>query len=473
MNQSSEKKLPIWAGIIIMMLLAVVVFLLGLLAVSVMERRWESQRPIQVVNPVADYEPDSALWGINYPREYESYLKSRISDTNTLFGGSSQRDYLEIDPRKIILWTGSAYSKDYKQARGHYYSVRDVTDTGRTRKHPVAATCWTCKSSDVPQVLSKKGAKEFYACEFNDLKSQITHPIGCRDCHDPRTMKLQISRPALIEALSARGVDINSIPHQQMRSLVCAQCHSEYYFKTSESAGLKNYLVFPWLKGTSAESILGYYNDINFTDFVNPISKTAIVKAQHPDYELYLTGIHAYRDVSCADCHMPYRTEGGTKFTDHHVQSPLLNISASCAVCHRWTEAEIRSRVEAIQTKTRDSIFAAENALAAAHFDIAACLQAGASESDLSQARQLLRDAQFYWDFVATSNGMGFHSPAESIRLAGKAADLAQEARVRAARILGKSGVFKQPAYPDLSDRQKAAEVSRRFTEGDRPGLLP
>ncbi len=455
-------KLPLWAGFLIVVLAAGLVLLLGLLAVSIMERRWESQRPIQVVKPVADYEPNSALWGVNYPRQYDSYLKSRISNTKTKFGGAFPRDYLDEDPRKVILWAGSAFSRDYLQARGHYYSVEDVTKSKRVQVTFNPATCWTCKSSDVPRMMAKMGDREFYASDFHDLKNEITHPVGCRDCHDPQTMKLQITRPALNEAFAAMGGDINSVTHQQMRSLVCAQCHAEYYFKTDELAGVKNYLVLPWAKGTDAESMLAYYNDANFTDFVNPISKTPLIKVQHPDYELYFTGIHSYRSVSCADCHMPYRTEGGSKFTDHHVQSPLLNISASCAVCHRWSEDEIRERVEATQTKVYDALIAAENAIAAAHFDIAAAVQKGASDSDLLQPRKLLREAQFYWDYVSSSNGMGFHSPTEAVRIAGKAVDLSQEARVQTARLLARFGVFQQPVYPDLSDRQKATIVSQQ-----------
>ena len=465
--------LPLWAGVAIAVLAAGAIFLLGLLAVSIMERRWESQRPVMVLKPVADYEPDSANWGVNYPRQYDSYLKNRVSDTNTKFGGASHRDYLETDPRKVILWTGSAFSKDYQQARGHYYAIEDVTNSKRVSVPFQAATCWTCKGTDVPRMMAKMGVKEFYAGNFHDLKNEMTHPVGCRDCHDPQTMKLQITRPALREAFAVMGADINSVTHQQMRSLVCAQCHSEYYFRTDESAGMKNYLVFPWKNGTGAEAILSYYNDINFTDFVNPISKTPMIKVQHPDYETYLTGIHAYRDVSCADCHMPYRTEGGSKFTDHHVQSPLLNISASCAVCHRWSEDEMRVRVEAIQTKMQDSLIAAEDALVEAHFDIAAASQAGVSDNDLSQPRRLLRDAQFYWDYISSSNGMGFHSPTESMRITGLSIDLAQQARVLMARLLAEKGVSKQPAYPDISSRQNASQVSQQFTEGRQTKLLP
>jgi len=465
--------LPLWMGIAIAGLLMVIVVLLGLLAVSIMERRWEAQRPSMVVRPLGEWEPNSAVWGQNYPREYESYLRTGITNTKTKYGGAYPRDYLEIDPRQVILFAGYGFSKSYLQARGHYYAVEDVTQTARLSKPFNAATCWTCKSTDVPRLMAKMGVKEFYASNFHDLTGEVTHPIGCQDCHDPQTLRLRITRPALQEAFTAMGRDINQATHQEMRSLVCAQCHVEYYFRTDPQAGLKNYLVFPWAKGTTLEEVMAYYDELDFKDYVHAISGTPIVKAQHPDYELYLTGIHAYRNVSCADCHMPYRTEGGVKYTDHHVQSPLLNIANSCAVCHRWGEDEIRTRVEGIQTKTEAARLAAEDALVKAHFDIAAAMQAGATAEDLAAPRKLLRQGQFRWDFIAANNGMGFHSAQESMRLLGEAANLAQQARVEAARLLARQGVLQPPTYPDVSTREKAWEVAQSFVGGKGIRLLP
>ena len=269
------------------------------------------------------------------------------------------------------------------------------------------------------------------------------------------------------------GRDINAATHQEMRSLVCAQCHVEYYFRTDDGAGLKNYLTFPWKDGQDAEGMIAYYDGIDFADYVHPISGTRIVKAQHPDYELYRTGVHSYRNVSCADCHMPYRTEGGVKFTDHHVQSPLLNIANSCAVCHRWSEEEIRTRVEGIQTKVADAMTAAEEALVHAHFDVAAAVQAGVAEDALKGTRAKLRGAQFRWDYISATNGMGFHSPQESMRLLGDAANLAQQARVETVRLLAQSGVTAPVNYPDISTRQKAWDVTQSFVTGQGVNLLP
>ncbi len=471
MNNSTpetSKKRFVWLYPVVFLMTACVIVVLSLLGVSILERRWESQLPPSMIQPIAEWQPDNSVWGANFPRQYESYLKTKITDTQTLYGGAVPRDYLADDPRKIILYAGYPFSKDYKQARGHYYALEDVLHTRRIASPFQAGTCMTCKSTDVPRLMNQMGLKEFYASNFHDLKQEVTHPIGCQDCHDPKTMNLRITRPALLEALTAMGTDPAALSHQQMRSLVCAQCHVEYYFQKEP----KNYLTFPWKNGLSVENMLEYYDNLQFTDYVHAISKTPIVKAQHPDYELYSAGVHAYQNVACADCHMPYRTEGAVKFTDHHVQSPLLNIANSCAVCHRWPESEIRSRVESIQNKVRTALLQAEDALVKAHFDIAAALQAGAADADLTEARTLVRHAQFRWDFLSSNNGVGFHAPQESMRLAGESANQAQQARLLTARILAGKGFHAEPVYPDLSTAQNASKLLEAWKENRLPSLI-
>ena len=112
-----------------------------------------------------------------------------------------------------------------------------------------------------------------------------------------------------------------------MRSLVCAQCHVEYFFK-----GDGKYLTFPWDKGFTVEDMEAYYDEAGFYDYIHKLSRTPILKAQHPDYEIAQMGIHGQRGVSCADCHMPYKSEGGVKFSDHHIQSPLAMIDRTLAI---------------------------------------------------------------------------------------------------------------------------------------------
>jgi nitrite reductase (cytochrome c-552) len=127
---------------------------------------------------------------------------------------------------------------------------------------------------------------------------------------------------------------------------------------------------------------------------------------------------------------MPYTSQGGVKYTDHNIRSPLANVAGTCGVCHRMSEQEAISRVESTQDKNRDMLDMAESALVAAHTEVGQAIKSGASAAKLKQARALLRRAQMRWDFVAASNGMGVHTPQECARILASAINLAQEARL-------------------------------------------
>jgi nitrite reductase (cytochrome c-552) len=506
-SPGSRRQPPAWRGWALLLATMGVTFLLGLLAASIVVRR-EEARPVPPAVAIDPWESDSSKWAINYPRQYDRYRMmgtdpaapaSPSAGVPTKYGhfGGQGRDYLAESPASVILFAGYAFAKEYRQAREHVHAVADITETKR-RTDKTPATCWTCKSPDVPRMLVKlflegqPAAKEgvdptaagldpskldssrldpakFYKMSWNDLAGEITHPIGCLDCHEPGTMRLRITRPALRQAFAAQNKDIDKVSHQEMRSLVCAQCHVDYYFKHEG-----NYLTFPWAQGTQVEQIESYFekSDPEFSDWTNVISNAPMLKMRHPDYEVYQSGIHAYRGVSCADCHMPYRTEGGVKFTDHCVRSPLANIANSCAVCHRWSEDEIRGRVEAIQDKVAEGRRRAEAALSLAHFDIAAAAQAGAKDDELKGVRTLVRRSQMRWDYVAANNGMGFHSPQECLRVLNGSLDLAGQCRVDCARILAKYGIADPVAYPDFSTKAKAQAIDDAFRQGKPPQLI-
>ncbi len=477
-NREKPTAASAWRGWAFFLLFAAGTFLLGLLAASVLERRQEA-RPRPPLKEIDAWEADSAVWGETFPRQYDAYLRMKQDEARTKYGGPFPRDYLDETPANVILFAGYGFAREYRQARGHVYAVEDVTQTERVgEKTP--ATCWTCKSPDVPRRMAEyggggtgidavmAGAARFYSSSFNDLQAQITHPIGCLDCHEPNTMRLRITRPALREALARRGRDIEAVSHQEMRSLVCAQCHVEYYFKVEG-----DYLTFPWDEGMTPDAMEQYYDEAEFADWTHAVSKAPMVKMQHPDYEVYSTGVHAYRNVACADCHMPFRSEGGVKFTDHHIQSPLLDINNSCAVCHRWSEDELRARVQGIQDKVREGRDRAERAIVQAHFDIAAAAQAGARDEELTEVRGLVRAAQLRWDYVAAQNGMGFHSPQLCTQTLGAAIDLAGQCRVECTRILARHGVTDPVAYPEYDSKEKAQALNRAFIDGSPPSLLP
>ncbi|MGE5315642.1 MAG: ammonia-forming cytochrome c nitrite reductase [Acidobacteriota bacterium] len=440
-----------WVGWLLFGGTMVIVFLVGLFGASIMERRNESAAgQLQMVRPIADWEPRNEVWGENYPREFETYKATSDTAFRSRYGGSEMRDLLKENPESVILWAGYAFSREYNQARGHYYAIRDIRNTLRTGV-PQPATCWSCKSPDVPRLMNTMGVAEFYHGKWDSLGSEVVNNIGCQDCHDPKTMNLRITRPALAEAFKRQGKDITKATHQEMRSLVCAQCHVEYYFK-----GEGKYLTFPWDKGFSADDMEAYYDSVGHVDFVHALSRTPILKAQHPDYELFRTGIHAERGVSCADCHMPYKSEGGVKFTNHKIQSPLADMASSCQVCHRETEAALTKNVYDRQEKILELRRQAERGLAKAHLEAKAAWDAGATEEEMKPVLTLIRHAQWRWDWAAAANALGFHSPVEAARVLGTSVQRAEEARGEIVRVLARHGIMQAVRLPDYSTKEKA-----------------
>lgn len=446
-----------WLGWLLFLGTAAVVFLIGLFASSIIERRSESAT-LQIVKPINEWEPRNEVWGENYPREFESYLKTLDTHFASKHGGSVMIDYLEKYPELVIMWAGYGFSKDYKQGRGHGYAIEDIRNslrTGDNKNSPMPATCWTCKSTDVPRMMNEMGKSNYYKAKWKDLGSQIVNPIGCQDCHDPKTMNLRITRPALVEAFERQGKDINSFGRQEMRSLVCAQCHVEYYFKGKE----EKYLTFPWDKGFSADDMEAYFDEIDFADWTHSLSKAPMLKAQHPDYELFKTGIHAIRGVSCSDCHMPYKSEGGVKFTDHHIQSPLNNISSTCQVCHREETGRLMQDVYDRQDRIEELRRIAEKSIAAAHIEAKIAWDNGANDGQMKSILKLIRHAQWRWDWVAAANGLGFHAPIEALRVLGTSIQKGEQARRELAALFVKQG-WKYPVdLPDYSTKEKAQVI--------------
>lgn len=411
-----KRKLKRWQGWALFVATMVVVFCLGLLASSIMQRRAEvasifANKKVEI----APQEARNAIFQSNYPKEYETWLQTADTSFSSEFNGNKPADVLAQRPEMVIFWAGYAFSKDYSAPRGHYYAIQDMLHTLRTGSPGVdgmddiqPATCWTCKSPDVPRMMQAMGVEAFYNQKWSAMGSEIVNPIGCADCHDTETMDLRISRPALIEAFGRMGKDITKATHQEMRSLVCAQCHVEYYFRKENK-----YLTFPWDKGTSMEDVEKYYDEMDYYDYIHAISKTPILKAQHPDFEIAQLGIHAQRGVACADCHMPYMSQGGMKFSDHHIQSPLNYIDRTCQVCHRESEEVLRKNVYDRQRMANEIRNKLEKELAAAHIEAKFAWDKGATEASMKPVLRYIRQAQWRWDYGVASHGASFHAPQE------------------------------------------------------------
>ncbi len=423
------------------------------LLINIFERKQEAKNPFFRVVELTDEIEDPAIWGKNFPLQFDAYLRT-VDQVRTRFGGSEAlpqtptdadprakvaQSRLEEDPRLKTFWAGYAFSVDFRKKRGHAYMLEDQTFTQRVQEFKQPGTCLHCHASVyLPYKKAgggdlMKGFEIVNQLPYAEARKLATHPVSCIDCHDSQTMQLRVTRPGFLEGIKAlkasQGVvnyDVNTMAtRQEMRSFVCGQCHVEYYFKGPEKR-----LTYPWHKGLKVENIYDYYEEVGFTDWTHAKSGTKALKAQHPEFEMWNQGVHARSGVACADCHMPYTRVGALKISDHHVRSPLLNINNSCQTCHRFSEEEILARAENIQAKTVALRNLAMDAVVALITDIETQKNAGASEESLAAARGHHRRAQFYVDFVESENSNGFHAPQEATRILGEAIDSARKGQL-------------------------------------------
>lgn len=449
-----------WIGWVLFFGTIVIVFLLGLLASSIVERRAEAVFAYTPQVEHEQWEPRLEVWGMNFPRQYETYMQTADTTFQSKYYGARKIDVLANAPELVVMWAGYSFAMDYTQGRGHMHAIDDLRNTLRTGAPmnpgdgPQPGTCWTCKSPDVPRLMKEMGIAEFYSSTVSALGPEVVNPIGCADCHDAKTMQLQITRPGLIEAFQRQGKDVKDATHQEMRTLVCAQCHVEYYFK-----GEGKYLTFPWDKGFKMEEMEKYYDETGYSDWTHNLSRAPMLKAQHPDYEIFRFGVHYDRGVSCADCHMPYKSQGGVKFTNHHIQSPLNDVASTCGVCHREEAEKMVQNVYQRQDALYETRSLLEEVLAKAHIEAKFAWDKGASEQQMTKALKLIRGAQWRWDYVAASHGSSFHAPFESARVIGLGLEKAQEARLEIARVMASLGYSSPIPLPDISTKAKAQEL--------------
>ncbi|WP_425499961.1 ammonia-forming cytochrome c nitrite reductase subunit c552 [Fontisphaera persica] len=422
---------------------------------TIVERKQEAKNPFFRVVELNDDTQDPAIWGKNFPMQYDDY-KRTVDQVRTKYGGSEamprtptqadprsvvSQSRLEEDPRLKTMWAGYAFAADFREERGHAFMLEDQTFTGRQRVVKQPGTCMHCHASVyVPyKKLGNgdlfKGFEKMNSMPWAEARPLVEHPVTCIDCHDSQTMALRITRPGFIEGITAlkaaqgvKNYDVNrDATRQEMRSYVCAQCHVEYYFKGQEKR-----LVYPWHHGLKAEQVLAYYDEVGHRDWVHADTGAPALKVQHPEFELWSQGIHARSGVACADCHMPFKRVGATKISDHHVRSPLLNISHACQTCHKWPEAELKARVETIQDRTYQLRNQAMDALMDLIADLKNARAAGLATNHpaLVKAQDFQRKAQFFLDFVEAENSMGFHAPQEAARILAESINFARKGQI-------------------------------------------
>jgi nitrite reductase (cytochrome c-552) len=442
------------------------------LLVNIFQRQQEARNPFYRVVELTDDITDPAVWGKNFPVQYDGY-KRTVDQVRTRYGGSEAvprtpsavdprsvvaQSRLEEDPRLKTMWAGYAFATDFREERGHAYMLDDQTFTERQNVVQQPGTCMHCHASVYGPYKKLgdgdliKGFEAMNQMKYQDARKLVSHPVACVDCHDAATMQLRVTRPGFLEGIqkvkAAQGIrdyDVNrDATRQEMRAYVCGQCHVEYYFKGPEKR-----LTYPWDKGLRADEILAYYEENGFKDWTHAESGAPALKAQHPEFELWNQGVHARSGVACADCHMPYQRVGAMKVSDHHVRSPLLNINRACQTCHRWSEAELQARVETIQDRTFEVRNIALNALMALIADIKAAKARGADDAALETARRHQRRGQFLLDFIEAENSMGFHADQEAVRVLALSLDETRRGQASLPGGVSTSGANVTPAAAD------------------------
>jgi nitrite reductase (cytochrome c-552) len=474
---SRQRGIAIWIYLVVLLGTAGAAFLVLMLYQNIVARKAEATKDVFRVVEVSDQTVDPAIWGKNYPRQYDSY-KRTVDTERTNHGGSEAFQHLDADPVWRRLFAGYAFGVDYREERGHAYMLLDQRETERVTKFKQPGACLQCHASTLNTYISEgikagvpagkehweeqiqKGFEVVCAMPYSEATKLVEHPVSCIDCHDAENMNLRVNRPSFLNGIRALANSDYPTPHlpsierwrkdgrqdryepnihatrQEMRSMVCAQCHVEYYFK-----GDKKLVTTPWDKGLKVEQMEAYYDEVKHTDFKNTESGASILKAQHPEFELWSQGIHARSGVSCSDCHMPYVREGAIKVSNHHVRSPLLNVAQACQTCHRIPEKEITARALLVQDRNVALLNRGEQAVIGLMDAIAAAQKAGATDAQLLAARVLHRKAQWRLDFISAENSMGFHAPQEAARILAEAIDYARPGELAVARDTKAGGV--------------------------------
>ena len=457
--------------------LVVLVLALGtagvlLLLENISQRKYEARQVFFRVVELNEDTEDPAVWGKNFPNQYDTYLRT-VDTVRTKYGGSEAFQKLDAFPVWRELFRGYAFGIDYREDRGHAYMLSDQRQTDRVTKKPQPGACVQCHASVIPAYrkvgVSQGGVPDddahradaimagfelVNAMPYSEATQLVKHPVTCLDCHNPATMQLRVTRPGFlvgIQRLAESGVSLPHLPsierwrrgdrskpydantlasHQEMRAFVCGQCHVEYYFKPPNTQ-----LTYPWHNGLRVEQIEAYYDSVGWKDWTHATSGAPVLKAQHPEFETLSQGIHARAGVTCADCHMPYVRVGAVKISDHQVRSPLLGINRACQGCHRAPETELLARAITIQDRTSALMTRAENATLALVLAIRAAQERGASDEQLTKPRDMHRKAQWRLDFVAAENSMGFHADQETARILAEAIDYARQGETEVARI--------------------------------------
>ncbi len=420
----------------------------------------EKPQPVRT-GTIADNEFNPENWGKVYPLEYDSWAKTKDPKPagKSKYKKGFDTDLITYDklsefPYMPLLFNGWGFGVEYNEPRGHHYMVIDQLEIDPSRLKAGGA-CLTCKTPFAPRLQKELGAA-YFADPYMDVHKKIPVEfqrlgVGCIDCHDNKTMNLQLSRWTLGQALKDIGKDPDHIGRQEGRSLVCAQCHVTYVIPKDKD--MKSTAVFfPWQGSKegniSIENVIKVIRSSEANgEWKQSVTGFKVGFIRHPEYEFYsYQSTHYLAGAACADCHMPYTKVGANKISNHDVMSPLKNDMRACQQCHTETAEWLVKQVYATQDRTVSLMNRAgyNEAVTAKLFEIAHKAQADGKTLDkdlYDRAKDLYLEALYRVIFIGAENSVGFHNPREAGRICGDAIAMAAKAEALLRQALAKADV--------------------------------
>lgn len=421
---------------------------------------------------IPEGEKDPAVWGNKYPNHYDSYLRN--SEAVKAYGKyrGDRMDRLGPWPFQFVLFDGWGMAVEYNEPNGHTMTMRDQLAVDPSRKK-AGGVCLTCKTPFAPELRGKMGA-DYFKKPYLDVLDEVPKQhrelgVACVDCHEPKTMDLRISRWTLRDALKSLGKDPNKLSRQELRSLVCAQCHVTYSIP-KDSDGHSTGLLFPWKFGvwgnTPVEAVIRQIKTDDLREWKHAVTGQKLGHIRHPEFELYASpsNMHWAAGVACADCHMPYERVGSEKVSSHRWESPLKKNMKACTQCHTQSPEWLKERVLAIQDRVNHAFTKAGYAVARAALTIESAASNPKADGTLvKNAKSLYEDAYYRNTFIGAENSMGFHNPVEAMRVLGDALDFARRAEGDAREAILKAG----GNAPPLDDAAILKIIARRHASKD------
>ena len=108
------KQLKKWQGWLLFGGAMVIVFVLGLICSSLLERRAEvasifNNRRVQMTDSIVS---QNEKFAEDFPREYQSWAMTADTTFESKYNGSQEKDVLEEHPEMVILWMAMPLPKN-------------------------------------------------------------------------------------------------------------------------------------------------------------------------------------------------------------------------------------------------------------------------------------------------------------------------------------------------------------------------